>query len=49
MNKTKKITQENVTKFIEEARFDTPARARNAQEYEAMLMDFIRKQIEDVE
>ena len=49
MYKTKKITQESVQKFIDEARLDTPVRARNAQEYEVMLMDFIRKQVEDVE
>lgn len=43
VNKTK-----DVTKFIDEARLDTPERARDTREYEAMLMDFIRNEFKEL-
>nr|DAP28652.1 MAG TPA: hypothetical protein [Caudoviricetes sp.] len=40
-----KINKDNVSKFIEEARnANTKEKAKNARDYEAMLMEMIREE-----
>lgn len=41
-----RITKDNVSKFIEEARLEhkQDARARDVKDYETMLMDMIREE-----
>lgn len=39
-----KITSENVSKFIEEARIDKKQKAKDTKDYEAMLLDFINEE-----
>ena len=44
----KKVNQATVDKYIEEARYETEQRARDQRDYEVMLMDFIRKEFENI-
>lgn len=48
MRKEAKEQTKEVIKFIDEARLDTPERARDTREYEAMLMDFIRNEFKEL-
>ena len=43
--KTTKITKENVTKFIDEARLDSDRRAKDTVDYEQMLMTYIENEL----
>lgn len=42
-----KITKENASKFIEEAKLDNAQRARDTKEYEVMLLDFLNEQFKE--
>lgn len=43
-----KNNQKTIDKYMEEARLETEQRARDQRDYEAMLMDYIRKEFEGV-
>lgn len=44
-----KITRDNVDKFIEEARsIDSKEKAKDAKDYETMLMEMIREEFKEM-